>query len=112
MSGSEAVIVLVIEIICGAFGGIALGRWAPDLSLGRNANAFVGAIGGLVLAWLAGWVPGLSRFVAHVEMAADATARSVGGLTLAMMVGVGIAGLLGGVFLTAAAGFIRRTGAR
>ncbi|GLS28397.1 hypothetical protein [Neomesorhizobium albiziae] len=69
----------------------------------------IGAIGGLALTWLAGRVPGIARFVGHVEAAADATVTSVGGLTPAAMIGVGIAGLLGGILLTAVIGFVRKT---
>lgn len=112
MPGAEAVTTLMIEIICGATGGMAIGRWARGISLGARTNAFVGAAGGLALAWLAGWVPGVGRFVTHVETAVDATTRSVGGLTPAVIIGVGIAGLLGGAFLTATAGFVKnRVGA-
>jgi hypothetical protein len=107
MSGFETVVALIIEIVCGAAGGLALGRWVRGVSLGATTNAVTGAIGGLALTWLAARLPGVGRFVGHVENAADATARGVGGLTPAILVGVGIAGLLGGTILTALAGFIR-----
>lgn len=35
MSGLEAAIALVIEIVCGAAGGMALGRGARSISLGE-----------------------------------------------------------------------------
>lgn len=107
MSGFETVVALILEIVCGATGGLALGRWVRGVSLGGTANVLTGAIGGLALTWLAARLPGVGRFVGHVENAADAAARGVGGLTPAVLVGVGIAGLLGGIILTALAGFIR-----
>jgi hypothetical protein len=107
MSGFETFVALIVEAACGAAGGLALGRWVRGVSLGAKANALTGAIGGLALTWLAGRLPGVGRFVGHVENAADATARGVGGLTPAVLIGVGIAGLLGGIILTAFAGFIR-----
>ena len=107
MSGFETFVALIIETVCGAAGGLALGRLVRGVSIGAQANALTGAIGGLALTWLAARLPGVGRFVGHVENAADATARGVGGLTPAVLVGVGIAGLLGGIILTALAGFIR-----
>ena len=106
MSAFETFVALIVEIACGAAGGLALGRLMRGVSLGAKTNALTGAIGGLALTWLAARLPGVGRFVGHVERAADATAGSVGGLTPAVLVGVGIAGLLGGIVLTAFAGFI------
>jgi hypothetical protein len=103
----EALVPIIIEIVCGAAGGIFLGRCVKSLSLGASGEALAGAIGGLALTWLAARTPGIGRFVGRVEQAADATAQSVGGLTPAILIGVGIAGLLGGIVLTAVAGFIR-----
>jgi hypothetical protein len=107
MLTAQTVIPIVIEVVCGAAGGIFLGRFARSLSFGAFGDALIGAIGGLALTWLAARTPGIGRFVGRVEQAADATAQSVGGLTPAILVGVGIAGLLGGVLLTAVAGLIR-----
>jgi hypothetical protein len=107
MSGSETLIALIIEIVCGATGGIAVSRWTGGAGLGVKADAVIGAVGGLVLTLLAGQLPGVARFVGHVEGAADATARGVGVLTPTVLVGVGVAGLLGGLVLTALTGFIR-----
>jgi hypothetical protein len=107
MLTAQTIMPIIIEIACGAAGGIFLGWFARRLSLGRSGDAFVGAIGGLALTWLATRTPGISHFVGHVEQAADATAQSVGGLTPAILVGVGIAGLLGGILLTAVAGLVR-----
>lgn len=103
----ETFVPIIIEIVCGAAGGIFLGRFAGSLSFGASGDALAGSIGGLALTWLAARTPGIGRFVGHVEQAADATAQSVGGVTPAILIGVGIAGLLGGIVLTAVAGFIR-----
>ena len=79
MFTAATVVPIIIEIVCGAAGGVAVG-------------------------WLAALIPGVGGFVGHVEQAADATTQSMGALTPAVLVGVGIAGLLGGILLTA---FIR-----
>jgi hypothetical protein len=107
MSAFESIILLVVEFVCGAAGGLALGRWAGSRNLGRLIDGLAGGIGGLLLTWLAARIPGVGRYVGYVENAADAAMRGMGGLTPAILVGVGVAGLLGGVLLTAFAGFLR-----
>ena len=99
MTGNAILILFAIEAICGAAGGVAMARWKE----GDHRS-------GLMLAWFAGFVPWLARFVWHVESAADATMLATGGLTPTVMVGAGIAGLLGGLILTAAAGSAFRRG--
>jgi hypothetical protein len=108
MSVSDLTITLLIEIICGGAGGLAVGHLLRSLSLGDVANAVTGSMGGLIFTWLAGRIPGVGRFVGHVESAADSTVQGVGGLTPTILVGVGIAGLLGGSILVALAGFAKR----
>ena len=107
MSEFASAILLVIEFVCGAASGIALGRGVPGFSLGRIVDGLVGGLGGLILVWPATRVPGVGRFIGHVGNAADATMRGVGGLTPAMLIGAGIVGLLGGIVLTMLAGFVR-----
>jgi hypothetical protein len=107
MPGFESGVLLVIEFVCGAAAGIALGRWVPGYSLGKMADGLIGGLGGLILVWPATRIPGVGRFVGHVENAADATIRGVGGLTPAILVGTGIVGILGGIVLTLLAGFVR-----
>jgi hypothetical protein len=107
MSNPELALALLIEIICGGAGGLAVGRFLRGLSLGTTANAITGAAGGLIFTWLAARIPGVGRFVGYVESAADNTLQSVGGLTPAVLVGVGIAGLLGGSILVVLAGLVR-----
>ena len=106
----ETIVPILIEILCGAAGGIAIGAWVPRLSLGACGNAVTGAIGGLILTWLAARIPYIGRFVGHVEYAADATTQSTGGPTPIVLAGVGIAGLLGGILLTMLVGLARKSG--
>lgn len=103
MPGLETAVLLVLEFICGAAGGVAFGRWTGR-GFGRAADGLIGGVGGLVLTWVAAQIPGVAKYVSHVERVADATAQSVGGVTPALLVGVGIAGLLGGTILMAVAG--------
>jgi hypothetical protein len=112
MLTAQALVPIIVEIVCGAAGGIFLGRFVRSLSLGTGGDALAGAIGGLALTWLAARTPGVGGFVGRVEQAADATAQSMGGLTPAILVGLGISGLLGGILMTAAAGFIRSKAGR
>lgn len=107
MSGSAFAITLLIEIICGAAGGLAVGRWLPQFSFGATINAMAGALGGLVFTWLAAGLPGVGRFVGYMETATDTMIQGVGGLTPTILVGAGIAGLLGGLALTFLIGFAR-----
>jgi len=83
-------------------------HWAKSLRLALPVSALTGIIGGLALTWLAGRIPGVSHFVGHVERAADAAVQAVGGYTPAILVGIGIAGLLGGVLLTVVVGLVRK----
>lgn len=107
MPSAETMVPIIVEIICGAAGGVFLGWLFRRFSLGTFLNVVVGAAGGLLLTWLAGRVPGLGRFVGRVEQAADAAAQSMGGLSPGILVGVGVAGLLGGLLLTLLAGLAR-----
>lgn len=107
MPAAGTMVPIVIEIICGAAGGVFLGWLVRRLSFGSFRNAAIGAAGGLALTWLAGRIPGLGRFVGRVEQAADATAQSMGGLSPGVLVGVGVAGLVGGLLLTSLAGLVR-----
>lgn len=100
MSGLETAVLLAIEFVCGAAAGLALARWTGR----RTTDVLIGGVGGLILTWLAAYIPGVARYVGHVERVADATAQSVGGVTPAILVGVGVAGLLGGTISMALAG--------
>lgn len=107
MLTANTIVPIVIEIICGAAGAVLLCRLVRRLSSGLIADAVVGALGGLAFTWLAARIPGLGRFVGRVEQVADATAQSMGALSPAILVGVGVAGLIGGMLLAALVGLIR-----
>jgi hypothetical protein len=107
MPGVASSILLIIEFLCGACAGIVLGRFARGYSFGRAVDGLVGGVGGLLLVWPASAIPGIGRFIGHVENAADAAMRGMGGLTPAVLIGTGITGLLGGLVLTVLAGFVR-----
>lgn len=91
---------LAMELVCGAAGALAL-RWQyPGRGTGVVAAVVVGMLGGFLFTLLASHIPGVGRFVGHAENAADAAMRGIGGITPAIMIGVGISGLLGGVILS------------
>ncbi|WP_378950641.1 hypothetical protein [Mesorhizobium sp. ANAO-SY3R2] len=99
---AQTIIPILIEAICGAAGGLAVGHWVNSASLGRGVNALAGAVGGLILTWLVARTPGIEWFVGGAgNAAADMLAPTI-------MIGVGIAGLLGGVVFILALGFLRR----
>jgi hypothetical protein len=83
------------------------GTLASAIQLWRSVNALAGGAGGILFTWLAAGIPGVGRFVGYVEHAASATVQGVGGLTPAILVGSGIAGLLGGLALTFIGGLVR-----
>lgn len=59
------------------------------------------------MTFVAAQIPGIGHLVGHVETAADSVMHGIGGLTPAVLIGVGVAGLLGGAILTAILGLIR-----
>ena len=64
-------------------------------------NAVIGAFGGIALTWLTAQTPGLEQFVE------DATAGDGHGLSPELLLGVGVAGLIGGALFVAVAGLSR-----
>jgi hypothetical protein len=66
----------------------------------------IGAIGGLALTWLTARTAGLEQFVEDVEEAGTA-AEGLGPLTPELLLGVGVAGLLGGALLVTVLGLVR-----
>jgi len=107
MPGVAGSILVIIEFLCGTAGGLALGRWVPGYSFGKVVDGLIGGIGGLLLVWPASGIPGVGRFIGHVENAADAALQGVGGLTPAILIGTGVTGLLGGLVLIVLAGFVK-----
>lgn len=107
MSPTETAIAIVVEMLCGAAGALAVRWWWLDLGLSRITTILVGMAGGFALTFVAARIPGIGHLVGHVEYAADSIMREMGGLTPAVLIGVGVAGLLGGALLTAVLGLIR-----
>ncbi|MET2829829.1 hypothetical protein [Mesorhizobium shangrilense] len=97
MSGPEIAILLLFEAVCGTAGAVAVARLWRTIGFEWKSIAAIGAFGGLILALLAMLLPGLARFVGYMGSAFDALSRGSGGLTLEVLIGVGIAGLLGGI---------------
>lgn len=97
MSELAVGIVLIIEFLCGAAAGIALGRRVPSFSWGQLVDGLIGGIGGLLFVWPSARIPGIGRFIGHLA----------NGLTPTVLVGAGIAGLVGGLVLVLLAGFVR-----
>ena len=95
----EVLVPILVQLIGGGAGGNVIGQLAKNLSLGTSGNTIVGAIGGLVVTWLAGRVPGLDTLVG--------AAAGTGGMDLGALAGQGAAGLVGGGALTAIAGIVK-----
>jgi hypothetical protein len=103
MLTAEFLIPIIIEVVTGAASAVFVGNVVPPLSFGPWKNAAIGAIGGLALTWLAARTPGLEQFVEDVEE----VATSAEGLSPELLVGVGVAGLLGGALLVTILGLVR-----
>ena len=99
MFTAEFLVPIVIEIVTGAASAVFVGNIIPPISLGPWKNAATGAIGGVVLTWLTAQTPGLEQYVEAVDGA--------GGLSADLLVGVGVAGLLGGALLVTILGLMR-----
>jgi len=103
MLTAEFLIPIIIEVVTGAASAVFVGNVVPPLSFGPWKNAAIGAIGGLALTWLAARTPGLEQFVEDVED----VGMSAEGLSPELLVGVGVAGLLGGALLVTILGLVR-----
>ncbi len=108
VSASNIITLILIEIVAGAAGAFATARLWGGLRLGWRAIAAIGMVGGVVLTLLAAQIPGVGRFVGHVETAIDAASRATGGLTPTVLVGAGVAGLLGGIVAISLVALARR----
>ena len=106
MSPTETVIAIAIEAFCGVAGAFAV-RWWRGPELTRITTVLAGVVGGIVLTFVAAEIPGIGHLVGHVETAADSVMHGIGGLTPAVLIGVGVSGLLGGAILMTALGMIR-----
>lgn len=102
MISPEAVVPLVIEAVCGATGGLAFGHWINSASMGRGVNAVAGAVGGLLMTWLVARTPWVDRLVG------GGVSGEALDLSPSLVIGVGVAGLLGGALFTLALGVLRK----
>lgn len=101
----EAIVSLIVQLIAGGVGGNITAQVVKKADLGMAGNTIVGAVGGLIGTWLVGLLPGLGGLVGVM---ADTTA----GLNIGVLVGQGVAGLIGGGLLTAIAGLIKSSMAK
>lgn len=108
MAAAVVIIPLAVEALCGAAGGVAIGRWLDRPGANARRHALLGGAGGLVLTWVAARMPGVGQFVGGVGSGLDTALQGTSGLTVTLLVGVGIAGLLGGVLAVLAGDMVRR----
>lgn len=94
-------VLIVIEAVTGALSGALVGNLVPPLGLGRLKDLALGAIGGVGLTWLTAQTPGLESLVE--DTAPDGSYI----LSPELLVGVGVAGLLGGALLVTIVGLFR-----
>jgi hypothetical protein len=106
MFTAQFLIPIIIEIAAGAGSAVFVANVVPPLSFGTLWNAVIGAIGGVALTWLTARVPVLEKFVEEVGETGVA-ADGLGGSSLELLLGVGVAGLLGGAMLITILGLIR-----
>jgi hypothetical protein len=109
----ENIVPLIVQIIAGAVGGNVLAQFAKQYSMNPTWNSIAGAIGGLILTWICGRIPGLDALVGAVGSAAGtdaagaAASSGASGLTAGALVSQAIAGIIGGGVLTAIAGAVK-----
>ncbi len=104
MLTAEFLVPIIIEIVTGAASAVFIGNIIPPLSLGPWKNAAVGALGGVVLTWLAARTPGVEQFVEDPGLPGA-------GLSPELLAGVGVAGLLGGALFVTVVGLLRKRAA-
>lgn len=85
---------LIVQIIAGLIGGNAVGAGLKSISLGTVGNSIVGAVGGIVSAFLA------TRLGLGPEAAANLDASA--------MIQAVVSGGAGGVVLTAILGLVKK----
>lgn len=100
MSAAQFWVPIAIEVVAGALSAALLARLVPPLSLGRWMNVLVGAIGGIALTWITGRIPVLEQFV-------EPAVGEPSALSSELLVGVGVAGLIGGALFVAIGGLLR-----
>jgi hypothetical protein len=106
----NALIPIIVQLIGGGVGGNVIAQLVKSLNLGPVGNTIAGAIGGLILTWVAGKVPGLDGLVGAV--ASSTGGAAAGGVDVGALAGQGISGIVGGAVLTAIAGAIKNATAK
>jgi hypothetical protein len=93
----DALVPIIVQLVGGGIGGNVIAQIVKSLNLGPVGNSIAGAIGGLILTWIAGRIPGLDGLVGAVASGTG----SAGGLDAGALAGQGISGIVGGAGLTA-----------
>lgn len=88
---------LLIQLVSGAVGGIALGRSVSSLNLGTIGNAIAGLVGGGLV----------GQLIASFAGGAMSPAGAAGGMDVGSILGSIVGGLVGGGGLTAASAFFK-----
>ena len=99
----DVIIPIIVQLIGGGVGGNVIAQIVKSLNLGPTGNTIAGAVGGLILTWVAGKVPGLDGLVGAVA----SSTGGAGGINPGALAGQGISGLIGGAVLTAIVGAIK-----
>jgi hypothetical protein len=99
----DVIIPIIVQLIGGGVGGNVIAQIIKRLDLGPTGNTIAGAVGGLILTWIAGKVPGLDSLVGAVA----SSTGGAGGISPGALAGQGISGLIGGAVLTAIVGAIK-----
>ena len=110
----DVILPLIVQLIGGAIGGNVIAQIVKQLNLGPTGNTIAGVIGGVVLTWIAGKVPGLDGLVGAVSSGAAGTAGAAAssGVDAGALAGQGIVGIIGGAVLTAIVGAIKNRSAK
>lgn len=110
----EVIVPIIVQLIGGGIGGNVIAQIVKSLNLGPTGNTIAGAVGGLILTWIAGKVPGLDALVgaATSATATAGAAAPAGGLDAGALAGQGISGIIGGGVLTAIVAAIKNATAK
>ncbi|MEX0628516.1 MAG: hypothetical protein WEB63_04575 [Cucumibacter sp.] len=88
----------IVQLILGAIGGWVTGQAVKSVSLGTLGNVVAGAVGGVVLTWIAAYIPGIAGWIGVGALDGGGTSA---------LIGQGIVSLIGGGVLTAIIGAVR-----
>ena len=99
----EVILSIVVQLIGGGIGGNVIAQIARSCDLGPAGNSLAGAVGGVILTWIAQTVPALEGLLGEIAPADPSAA----GIDSGALAGQGISGVVGGVILTAIVGAIK-----